>query len=316
MYQGKSVAVVIPCYREETQIGGVLATLPEYVDKAIVVDDASPDGTANVVESCAAAAGSRIELMRHERNAGKGAALMTGFRRCLEIGSDIVVVMDGDGQMDPAEMPRLLEPLVSGGCDFTKANRLASGEAWHIVPRVRYLGNSGLTLLTKVASGYWHVSDSQAGYIAMTRSAVASLHARGLYHTYGVPNDILVKLNIENFRVRDVPMRPVYGVGEKSKLKPFRAMPKMAWLVFRLFWYRMFHKYVVRDFHPLIFFWMLGSILLLSAAGFFVRLLVLWWRLGHVPEITALAMGISIISGLQSIFFALHFDMEANRELK
>ena len=158
----------------------------------------------------------RVELVPRERNGGVGAAIVTGYERALEEGLDVVCVMAADNQMDPADLLTLVEPVARGEVDYAKANRLVSGEAWKLIPRTRYLGNAILSLLTKIASGYWHVADSQTGYTAISRAMLAQLDLDRVYPGYGFPNDMLVHLNVWNARVRDFPSRPVYGVGEQS----------------------------------------------------------------------------------------------------
>ena len=148
--------------------------------------------------------------------------------------------------------------------EYAKANRLVSGEAWKVIPRTRYLGNAVLSLLTKIASGYWHVADSQAGYTAISRDALAALDLDELYPRYGFPNDMLVHLNVQNARVRDVPSRPIYDVGEQSGIKLRSVVPRISWLLLKGFWWRMGHKYVIRDFHPLVFFYAFGVLMTLG----------------------------------------------------
>ncbi len=147
----------------------------------------------------------RVELVPRERNGGVGAAIVTGYQRALEEGLDVVCVMAADNQMDPTDLLTLVEPVARGEVDYAKANRLVSGEAWKLIPRTRYLGNAILSLLTKVASGYWHVADSQTGYTAISRGCSTQLDLDNVYSGYGFPNDMLVHLNVWNARVRDFP---------------------------------------------------------------------------------------------------------------
>src|SRR5688572_5952045 len=262
MVDGKRVAVVVPAHNEEQLIATTIAGIPEFVDRILVVDDASRDGTADQVRS---SADPRVELVARAENGGVGAAIVTGYERALAEGLDVVCVMAGDNQMDPADLLTLVEPVARGEVDYAKANRLVSGEAWELIPRTRYLGNAVLSLLTKIASGYWHVADSQAGYTAISRDALRRLDFHSVYAGYGFPNDMLVHLNVQNARVRDVPSRPIYDVGETSGIKLRRVVPRISWLLFKGFWWRMAQKYVIRDFHPLVFFYVFG--VLMSVAG-------------------------------------------------
>ena len=315
MFRNHSIAIVVPAYNEETQIERTVRTMPDYVDKIIVVDDKSKDRTAEIVEKLESE-DDRVILIRHEKNGGVGKAIGTGYIWCRENDIDIAVVMAGDGQMDPLDMPALLDPVVDGKADYTKGNRLITGEAWKKIPKIRYLGNSALTFLTKIASGYWHVTDSQTGYTALNKKALHLLPLEDIYPRYGMPNDFLVTCNIYNMRVMDVPINPIYGVGEKSGIRVSRVIFSLSFLMARLFVRRMVQKYIIRDFHPLIFFYAFGGFLLLLDIPLIVRLIVLWINEGFAPPMTALAILFCTFMGMQSILFAMLFDMEANRELK
>ncbi len=315
MLNNKKIGVVVPAYNEERQIEMVLGTMPDYVDHVIVVDDASRDKTAAIVETRQKQNG-RIVLLKHAKNAGVGAAIATGYKWARDNGIDIAVVMAGDGQMDPKDLPRILEPVVSGDVDYAKGNRLFSGEAFRKIPKMRYFGNSILSLLTKIASGYWHVADSQSGYTAINRAALEAVDWDKMYKRYGQPNDLLVRLNVHNFKVRDVHINPTYHIGEKSGVKIRKVIFTIGWLLTKMFFWRLKEKYIIRDFHPLVFFYFLGGLLLTSSVFFTVRLIVLWIKVGHVPEITALALIFCIVTGLLTTFFAMWFDMEYNKDLR
>jgi glycosyltransferase involved in cell wall biosynthesis len=316
MYEGMTVGVVVPCHNEETQIGSVIETMPECVDRMFIVDDVSTDRTVEVVESYLDRYPGRIRLIRHERNGGVGAAIVTGYKAAVEEGIGATAVMAGDAQMDPADLVDLLDPVVLGEADYSKGNRLFSGDAWKVIPRVRYLGNSALSLMTKIASGYWHVADSQTGYCVASLKALSTIELDKLYPRYGFPNDMLVQLNIYGFRVRDVPIKPVYGVGEKSGIKLYKVIPTLSWLLFRRFWYRMGQKYVVRDTHPLVLFYVTG--LFFTLVGFVLGLLQVIARIQARPlsTPTTILAALLLISGIQFLFFAMWFDMENNKDLK
>jgi hypothetical protein len=224
--------------------------------------------------------------------------------------------MAGDGQMDPSDFLAIVTPVVSGEADFAKGNRLLARGANGSMPVDRFVGGAVLSLLTKMASGYWHVADSQSGYVALNRNVLKTIDWDAMYQKYGQPNDLLVRLNIHDFRVVDVTVPPVYGRGEVSKMKKRKVLFSISWLLIRLFFYRLKEKYVIRDFHPLVFFWMLAFVLLPASAILFVRLLVLWFWRGHAPEITLLSFGVCFIAGMQSMCFALLFDMEHNRFMR
>jgi glycosyltransferase involved in cell wall biosynthesis len=313
MLEGKRVAVVVPAYDEEALVGETVRGIPEFVDAVYVVDDASRDATGDRAREIG---DPRVEVVRHEQNQGVGAAILTGYRRSLEDGVDVACVMAADNQMDPAELGGLVEPVARGEVDYAKANRLVSGEAWKIIPRTRYLGNAVLSLLTKIASGYWHVADSQAGYTAISRAALERLDLDGIYPRYGFPNDMLVHLNLQNARVRDVPSRPIYHENGQSGIRLRSVIPRISWLLFKAFWWRLGQKYVIRDFHPLVFFYVFG--LLMSTVGVLLGAIEVILRIAgnQIPAATIVLVAVLVIAGIQLTLFAMWFDMEANKELR
>lgn len=315
MYTEKTIAVVIPAYNEETLIGKTLKTVPSFVDKIIVVDDASADKTPQAIRE-AAAGDRRIVALRHDKNRGVGAAIVTGYKKAVELEMDVTAVMAGDGQMDPGELADVIGPVVQGNADYTKGNRLFQGDAWNMIPHTRYLGNSFLSLLTKIASGYWHIADSQSGYTAISLAALKRIGLDRIYKRYGMPNDMLIKLNQYDFRVRDVHIRPIYNIGEKSGIRLRKVIPRISWLLFRGFWERLFFKYVIKDFHPLVFFYLLSFFLLTASIPLAARLLYMWVTTGIIPGINTMAVVFTLISGLQTLFFGMWFDMEYNKHLK
>jgi len=315
MNHGQRVAVVVPCYNEATQILRVLQTMPAEVDRIYVIDDASPDDTAGIVRTYQPQ-DPRIRLIVHPVNQGVGGAIASGYQAALAERMDVTVVMAGDGQMDPADFPAIVAPVVSGRYDYAKGNRLFTGEAWHMIPRVRYLGNAMLSLLTKIASGYWHIADSQSGYTAINLRGLEAIDWNLMYRRYGQPNDLLVRLNIADLRVTDVPIRPVYGIGEKSGIRPLRMIPKLAWLINRLFFYRLLHKYVIKDFHPLLFFYAFGFLLFPPGVLFGLYLLGMRLFVGPIAGTSAMFAAFLTIMGLQFLLFAMLFDQEQNKHLK
>ncbi len=318
MFEGRRVFVVIPAHNEEKLLDRVLDTMPELVDRMIVVDDASTDGTAAALERAGSRHAGRLLPIRHGRNRGVGGAIVAGYRAALaEAGpGDLVAVMAGDAQMDPDDLPRLLRPLVRDEADYTKGNRLFTGEAWRIIPRTRYMGNAVLSLLTKIASGYWHVADSQSGYTAITVEALQVLQLDRLYPRYGFPNHLLVELNNYDFRVKDVPVRPVYNVGEASGIRLPKVIPTLSWLLFKCYFWRMKEKYIIRDFHPLVFFLAVG--MFLTGGGLALGGYILYLRLFHGslwPNVVIFD-ALCLIMGIQMLLFAMWMDMEHNRRLK
>jgi glycosyltransferase involved in cell wall biosynthesis len=312
--EGKRVAVVVPAYEEAQLVAETIRGIPDFVDLVVVVDDCSDDDTA---DRARATRDQRLEVIRHDENRGVGAAIVTGYAHCRELGVDVTCVMAADNQMDPDELSSLAGPVARGEVEYAKANRLVSGEAWNLIPRSRYLGNAVLSLLTKIASGYWHVADSQAGYTALSIGALRRLDLDRLYRRYGFPNDMLVHLNVQNARVRDVPSRPVYGVGEQSGIRIHNVAPRIAWLLFKGFWWRMTQKYVIRDFHPLVFFYALGG--LMTVVGLLLGIIVACSRIfwgNEITTATVVLVALLLVSGTQFTLFAMWFDQEANKELR
>jgi glycosyltransferase involved in cell wall biosynthesis len=316
MKNNKRIAVVVPAYNEEKLISRVITTMPEYVDAIYVVDDASKDGTAAIVEQLANTNPNRVHLVKLEKNSGVGAAITRGYREAVKGEADVVAVMAGDAQMNPDDLENLLQPVVDGSVDYSKGNRLFTGEAWQIIPRYRYLGNAFLSLLTKISSGYWHLADSQTGFTAISARALKLLPLEELYPRYGYPNHILAMLNVYNMKVRDVPVQPVYNIGEKSGIRLWRVAPSLSILLAKNFIWRITQKYVIRDFHPLVFFYSLALLLLTTSLPLGVRLVARWIAGGNIPPINALALMFTVITGVQSLFFAMWFDMEYNKDLR
>lgn len=316
MYQDKTVGVVVPCFNEEKLLRKVVDTMPDFVDRIYLVDDQSVDETANIIRDYQEQAPDRILGVFHTVNQGVGGAIASGYKIARDEDIDIAAVMAGDAQMDPSELESIIQPVADGTVDYTKGNRLFSGDAWNIIPRVRYIGNSILSLLTKIASGYWHLADSQSGYTAIGKKALQKINWDKMYKRYGQPNDLLVRLNIEDFKVQDIPIRPVYNIGEQSGIRPFRMIPRLSFLIFRLFLYRLLHKYIIRDFHPLVFFYLFSIIL--TVPGIILGTYLLSYRLlvGPVSEVSAIFAAFLSIMGFQFLFFGMWMDMENNRKLR
>ena len=314
MVKKKSICVVVPAYNEETQIGKVIDTMPAYVDRIVVVDDSSRDKTVEIVKRYQDTM-EKIVLIEHQSNQGVGGAIVSGYKWARDNNFEVTAVMAGDGQMDPDDLTRIIEPVVNGSFDYSKGNRLFYGDAWRMMPHYRYLGNSFLSLCTKIASGYWHIADSQGGYTAISHSALERLNLDGIYKDYGMPNDLLINLNLFDFPVQDIHVKPVYNIGEKSGIKLFKVIPRISWLLFKGFWKRLFFKYVIKDFHPLVFFYGFSFLLLSASIPLTIRLLFMWYMNGDIPDINAMALIFSLISGLQMLFFGMWFDMDYNKKL-
>ncbi|NIM03352.1 glycosyltransferase [bacterium] len=316
MYREKRVAVVVPAYNEQELIGRVLETMPQWVDKVVVVDDASKDNTVEGVRKFEEALSGRLILLEHNKNQGVGKAIITGYKWARDNNIDVTAVMAGDAQMDPADLPQLLDPLVDGQADYTKGNRLITGGTWQMMPKTRYLGNAFISLLTKIVSGYWHVADFQCGYTATSLKVLKVINLDRVYGRFGMPNDFLVRLNVHYFRVKDVSVKAIYNIGEKSGVKIWKIAFTLTFLLSKMFFWRMKEKYIIRDFHPLVFFYLFGipgtvGGTLFGFYMFFYRLFV-----GRVAATSVLFGALMIIAGLQFLLFAMWFDMEYNKDLK
>jgi len=257
-----------------------------------------------------------IDLIRHETNQGVGGAIITGYKQAIKRHADITTVMAGDAQMDPDDLPQLLDPVVDDETDYAKGNRLFTGDAWKIIPKRRYIGNSILSLLTKIASGYWHVADSQTGYTAVSLKVLRTLNLDQVYKRYGMPNDFLVRLNVYRFRVRDVPIRPVYNIGESSGIKIGKVMFTMSFLLLKLFLWRLKERYVIRDFHPLIFFYLSSFILFAMDIPLIGRVFWVYAQTGAVPPINFLTVIFVSTMAYLFLLFAMWLDMDYNKSLK
>ena len=265
-------------------MGGVVRTMPEYVDTIIVVDDRSADETS----AAALEPGDpRVVLVRHEVNQGLGASLIDAHKRALELGGDIMVVMAGDGQMDPAYLPALLDPILHQGYDFAKGNRFFTTGSFEGMPWVRTFGNIVLTFMTKMATGYWDLFDPQNGYTAMTRRVSERIDWDSIARDYSFENDVLAALGLLRARVRDVDIPAVYG-DEISDIKLSKTVPHLLRTLRRAFWRRFWLQYVVRSFSPVALFSLFGVLMLLWALAFGVWVVV--QRIGGITPSTATVM--------------------------
>ena len=363
MLFNKTVAVVVPAYNEEKQIGNVLETMPDFVDRIIVVNDCSRDNTASVVRDYISKQKpekpiakskdadnsdnkyNRVEIMLREKqqndmkyfipsetanahpetdrvilinnlkNGGVGAAIARGYKWCLDNNIDCTAVMAGDGQMDPSELEKICKPVLTEDIDYVKGNRLIHGGARLIMPGTRFLGNSILSILTKISSGYWHVSDTQTGYTAISLAALNAIKIHEIYPRYGMPNDMLVKLNIAFCTLKEVKIKPVYNIGETSKMKVHKVIPRIAWLLFKSFFKRLWVKYLFRDFHPLFLLYHFAILMGIISLPYTVKVLMLTVMRQSVSPTTMLAFIFLFTISFQSLLFAMWMDIQDNERL-
>lgn len=238
MYNGKTIAAVMPAYNEEMLIADAINAIPEYVDRIYVVNDASRDRTAEIA---GAMVNGRIRLINHEVNKGVGGAIVTGYKQALADNIDITVVMAGDNQMDPAYLNALLEPVFRGDANYAKGDRLSRQGFQTGMTPWRRLGNFLLTWLTRIAAGNFRIQDPQNGYTAISRQALESIDLDRVYPWYGYCNDLLVKMSTAKMRVMDIPMPAKYGT-ERSKIRYHKYIPKVSWLLLRLFVWRLTNR--------------------------------------------------------------------------
>lgn len=308
MYRGRTIGVVIPAYNVERSIRKVVEGIPDWVDRIIIVDDASRDGTLREARSVVS---DRVIVLHHDVNQGVGGATLTGFRRALDEGVKIAVKMDGDGQMDPAHLPVLLDAVTIQGYDYAKGNRFLHSSELSAMPRHRLFGNFVLTFLTKLTSGYWNVFDPQNGYVAIRREPLAQLDFSRIAKRYFFENDILIHLNILGFRVKDVAIPAVYG-DERSSMKISRIMGSFPVYLFRRYWYRIYQKYVLRDFSPVALFLFLGLPFFFWGVGFGFYT---WWRSWAFGEIattgTVMLSVLPFLVGFELILQAVMLDIQS-----
>jgi glycosyltransferase involved in cell wall biosynthesis len=235
MYRHLRVAVVIPAYNESRRIAATVASVPGIGDHVVVIDDASSDNTSAQAHAAGLrrAAPERVEVVRHAQNRGVGGAIATGYRRALELAADVAVVMAGDGQMDPSDLPALLAPIAADDADYVKGNRFLHPSIWTTMPPSRIVGNVLLSAATRVTSGYGHIFDSQCGYTAIHRRALASIDLDAVWARYGYPNDLLSRLRVAGVRVLDVPVRPIYGEHWRSGINLGTALHPIPWVLLR-----------------------------------------------------------------------------------
>ena len=306
MYRETRVHVVIPAYNVAPRIAAVLKSVPDFVDAITVVDDASRDATTDAARG---AGDPRLRVLRHDVNQGVGAAMVTGFADALAAGEGIVVKMDGDGQMDPAMLPRLLDPIVEGRCGYAKGNRFLFARELAAMPRHRLVGNFSLTFLTKLASGYWHVFDPQNGYVAIASSALRLLELHRLSRRWFFENDMLINLNVFNVPVADVAIPARYG-DERSSMSIGRVLVSFPFHLFRGYWSRFYRKYVLRDFSPVALFMLAGIPLLLFGICFGGYTWVQSWRLNRFASTgTVMLSVLPFIVGFQLVLQALVLEM-------
>ncbi len=312
MYKGKKIAVIMPAYNEELLIAEAVGNVPDFVDFIYVTNDCSTDNTLNILEELAKS-DPRLRILNHAVNKGLGHSLITGYVASKNNEMvDITAVMAGDNQMDPDDLPGLLDALIEEDYDYSKGNRLLHTDISKM-PTHRFLGNSALTILTKFATGYYNIMDPQSGYTAIKNSALKNIPIEDMTKGYGYNADILNMLNIRRYKVKDVEIKPVYD-REQSKIKLWKYIPKTSWILTTLFFRRLWQRYIVLDFHPLILFYLFAFFnFFIIALPMVVRFIYFYTKYNELPKTTLTILTFTILMTFQSILFAIWMDMDYNR---
>lgn len=306
MYKNKKIAVIVPAYNEEKYISKAIKTIPDYIDAIIVIDDASKDGTKEVVKSIQ---DERIILIEHSTNQGVGGAIISGHKKGLELNADINVIIAGDAQMDPRYLPLLLDSIIEENYAYVKGNRFLHPGYLKGMPKIRIFGNVVLTFLNKLASGYWNIFDPQNGYTAIKNEVFNDINLDHLHKRYAFENDMLINLNIENCRVKDVSIPAIYGE-EKSHIKMVNILFTFPLFFIRGFLHRIYQKYILRSFHPIALFLIFGTILFLW--GFIFGIYVIISTIGPPVASTGTVMLslLPLLVGFELILQAIVLDIQ------
>jgi glycosyltransferase involved in cell wall biosynthesis len=321
VFDGKRVGVVIPAYNEAGFVGDVIDEVPEFVDRVYAVDDGSTDGTlAEIRESaerCNAdpRRGCTVTCIEHVENRGVGGAIKTGYTQAYTDGMDVVAVLNADGQTDPAILDRFVAPVAAGDADYAKGNRLANRSDRALMSTWRTTGNYLLSFLNKFASGYWQSMDPQNGYTAVSRDAIERIGLDDTYERFGFLNDLLVRCNVHDVRVVDVPMRALYG-DETSHIRYSSFIPEVSWLLVKRFVWRLTEKHVVRGFHPLVVWYLFAAVAFVASlvATVATGAAALGAFGGAVGSLGGAAV-LSAVAGAGSLATAVTLDHRANDDL-
>ena len=305
-----NIAAIIPCYRVEREIESVLCTVPRYIKHIIVVDDASPDSTTELV-TASAKKDKRISLIRHASNLGVGGAMVTGYRKALELEAQIIVKMDGDGQMDVDHLPELLRPLIDGQADYTKGNRFRDFKSLQKMPLIRRVGNMGLAFLSKAATGYWTLFDPTNGFNAIRSEVLAQLSLEGIDHSYYFETSMLAHLYLLGAVVKDVPM-PARYQGEVSNLLVHRVLFEFPLKLLTTFFRRLVLKNFIYDFSMASIYLLTGLPLLLFGLIFGTYKWIQYASAGiPAPTGTVMLPTLSVLLGIQLLLSAIEIDLRS-----
>ena len=304
------IVAVVPCYRVEREIQSVLQEVPSYIEHIVVVDDASPDSTRDLV-TASAKIDSRILLIRHASNLGVGGAMITGYKKALELGAQVVVKIDGDGQMDVDHLPVLLRPLIEGAADYTKGNRFRDFKSLQQMPFIRRVGNMGLAFLAKAATGYWNLFDPTNGFNAIRSEVLTQLPLDKIDHTYYFETSMLANLYLIGAVVKDVPM-PARYKGEVSSLLIHRILFEFPQKLFATFLRRLLLKNFIYDFSMASIYLLSGLPLLIFGLIFGIYKWIQYASIGiPAPTGTVMLPTLSVLLGIQLLLSAIEIDLRS-----
>ena len=304
------IATVIPAYRVERDIESVISGLPPYIKHIIVVDDASPDSCADLV-TAAAQKDSRITLIRHSKNQGVGGAMISGFRKALELGAQIIIKLDGDGQMDSAHIPALITPLIEGKADYVKGNRFRDFQSLQQMPIIRRIGNLGLSFLTKAATGYWNIFDPTNGFFAIRAEILAQLPLEKIDRRYYFETSMLSHLYLLDAYILDIPLPARYR-GETSNMVIRSVLIEFPIKLTRTFFRRIILKYFLIDFSMTSVYLLTGIPLLLFGLIFGITKWIQYAAIGiAAPTGTVMLPTLSVILAIQILLSAIEIDLNS-----
>lgn len=305
-----NIVIVIPAYKVEQEIESCISTLPEFIRHIIVINDCSPDQTKSIVERIAKK-DSRIVLISHDTNQGVGGAMVSGFRKALELGAQVVIKLDGDGQMDPQYIPELVYPLINGKADYTKGNRFHDFHALAHMPFIRRIGNLGLSFLTKIATGYWNCFDPTNGFLAIRGDVLSQLPMDKIDRTYFFETSMLSYLYLEDACIHDIPIPSLYNNG-KSNLSIRRTLAEFPVKLIVSFLKRILLKYFLYDFSIISVYLLVGVPLFLFGLIFGIIKWINYARLyTPAPTGTVMLATLCVILGIQILLSAIDMDIKS-----
>lgn len=319
MYREKRIATMMPCLNEERLIGKTIEATPDFIDFIIITDDCSTDGTYEIARHYQEK-DPRIHIIRHKKNMGVGFSLVEEYHKMVELGGDIAVGIGGDLQMPMEQIPNLLDPIINGEAEVVKGNRFSQGGTIEGMPTIKIIGNTMISMLCKISSGYWKLFDVVDGFVAVSKEAINRVDWSNPWRGYGYPMEHLARYNIANVLIKEVPRRAIYLKGERqSQIKGFNYFLKCSPMMLRLFFRRLWKKYTIQNGHPLVFLYLFG--MLSTLIGVILAVLIVLNKFIHAHEYiitgaTAIMTAMFLLLGFNALFFAMFFDMLDNEKLQ